>query len=328
MDKFIPANHESMMYNESTPAYTGRFKSNDMTRISNELFMLFSNCLLFINGWVTLDENKKATIIYINGTKGKHLAKIIKLFPFITFHIYDELNLCDELIISINETDNTEFFPYIPSNEELSDKYAKFDENIYLISEYTDKEIRNEPDYSGLKDEDILESKKKYHEKKEDLIVIDSDKNIEIAKAVNAKFSFLKFRPPHVYEHRKAKDFVFYNGNVVMPIFSDKKTVNCRMVVNNYTDLVKWDYNKFAGVLNTWHYDTKEKLGLNPITGGVNPLPNQLGNHFEICVLFSLIRDYYFTIGHSFAKDIDILNFYIDFLIDGRCDNDDVCNNN
>lgn len=329
MDRYIDADQNAMFFDENNTTYIGRKGLSGITRISNEMLMLFSNCLSFLNTTVTLDKNGNAIIVYINGTPGKHLAKILKLYPFITFHIYDEFNPCDELITALNNVnDKNKFFNYIPSIEELTEKYLESKEYIYLISEYTDKRIRIEPNYDGLSNEELLKVKSEYHNLKEELIRVDAKVNISITKAVNARMSMLKFRPPHFYITKKEKDFEFFSAiKIIMPIFSDARSVNCRMIVCNYDELVKWNYMRFADVLNTWHYHTKEQLAKNPFNGGYAPLPNQLGNQFEISLLFSLIRDYYFTISHAYCSETDVLNLYLNFLIDDQCSSDEHCKN-
>jgi hypothetical protein len=320
MENFVVANNTSMIYDEMKGSYIGRKKLSTYSRISNEMLMLFSNCLSFLNGWVTLDENGKAVVVYINGTNGKHLCKLFKLYDFITFHIYDDIEPCRELAESIRTEHNVVFFNNIPRPEEFKVKYES-EQNVYLISEYTDPRIRFEPNYDNLTESEIIKEKENFHFMKEELIIIDSGKNLEFCQAVNAKVTMVKFRPPHVYLTKAQKEFKFFDGTILMPIFSDPKSVNCRMILNKYETIVTWNYVKFSGILNTWHYETKEKLGLNPFTGNPNPLPGQLGNQFEMCVLFSLIRDYYFTIGHAFASEGDVFNLYNEFLVDCECDN-------
>lgn len=325
MSQFIEANKEAMIYDETKSAYVGSTKLNKITRISNELLMLLSNCFWFINSIVTLNEQKRALIVYIVGTPTDHIAKLIKLYPFLDFDIYDELPLGSKLAEAINSSKSKiNFINRNPTIDELK-QYDNEDNNVFLINEYTDKRIRIEPDYSNSSHEEMIRLKTEFHNAKEDIIREDAVKIIEMTTAVNAKASMVKFRPPHYYLSKQQKNFEFFNGTVIMPIFSDPKSGNCRMIVIDYVNKVKWDYIKFAGILNTWNYDTKEKLGLNPFTGDPNPLPNQLGNHFEICTLFSLIRDYYFVIGHPFSTENDVLNIYLAFILDGKCEVDENC---
>lgn len=325
MSSFIRASRETLVYKPSLGDLIDiRLIPGTFTRITNENLKSITYEMDFLNNLVTMDAGTPI-VVYIGAAPADHLSKIAELYEFLEFHIYDEIEFSHDLqTYAFTSGGRVKLFDFIPSDEHLKG-YSDKRERIYLVSNYTNPSIRVKQDYSKLASRDQQKAKLDFHMLKESCVRDDASKNIKIAQVLNPVAALLKFRPPHVHKgEMKRIEFTFFNGEVMMPIFGGPKTSECRMIVTNYDDVIDWDYEFFTRKLNTWNDKIREMQAYNPFTGNPNPLPNQLGNQMEICILFSIIKDYYVAIGHENPSVADVNDLYSNFII-GSCENDSVC---
>lgn len=325
MASFVKASRETLVYKPTLGDLLEiKIKSGTFTRITNETLESITYEMDFLNNLVTMGAGTPI-IVCVGNAPANHMIKIVELYRFCEFHLYDEMEFSHEIqTFAFTSNDRVKLFDYIPSDEQLKE-YSNVQDRVYLISNYTNPEVRVKPDHSKLPFKDQQIAKLEFHMKKEEYVRGDAAKNISIAQVLNPVAALLKFRPPHVHKNDLKRDeFTFFNGEVMLPIFGGPKTSKCRMIVTNYEEIVGWDYELFTRKINTWNDKIREMPALNPFTGNPNPLPNQLGNQMEICILFSIIKDYYITIGHENPSVTDVNNLYINFLI-GECDNYAIC---
>ena len=325
MASFVKASRETLVYKSSLGDLIDiRLIPGTFTRITNENLKSTTYEMDFFNNLVTMDAGTPI-VVYIGAAPGDHIPKIAQLYEFMEFHIYDDMDFSHDLqTYAFTSGGRVKLFNFTPSDEQLSE-YSNKRERVYLVSSYTTPSIRTKPDHSKLAHRDQQKAKLEFHMKKESCVRDDAARNIKITQVLNPVAALLKFRPPHVHKgEEKRLEFMFFNGEVMMPIFGGPKTSECRMIVTNYEDVIDWDYEFFTKKLNTWNDKIREMQAYNPFTGNPNPLPNQLGNQMEICILFSIIKDYYISIGHENPSVADVNDLYSNFLI-GTYENDSVC---
>lgn len=324
MDTYVLINNNTLIYSPtlSTSFTYGTTKKISVNRREDKELCQLSYDINFINVNVNIENDIFPTIIYIDPYSTHALIKLMILYDFINFEIYDQVPMDRELEDYVLQFGNRVKFYHTTEYDPafFQDKYGEL-KNKYLISTMTDVSIRNkvyEPE-EKIRNEN--------HIKKEEIVAVDTKKNIEVAIAINATKSILKFRPFHVHTTLPGKviGFPFFNGTIILPIFSGLKSSDCRMIVSDYNEIITWDSEKFTYIINNWNRKTRESLALNPFNGKKEPLPNQMGNNFEISVLFMILKDYFLCIGHLDPTAKDVYNLYSKFIIDDEDENDFRC---
>ena len=306
-------------------------------RKDSRLLMLLAWEINFINRKVELKKNK-ATLIYIgenmkrelseNNTiveeYGRNIKILAELYPFITFHVFDfpEINYVEI------EARNVTVHGRMINDEDI--EHFKEDENLYVISNYTSLEIRNDPilnsEYyfrtNNLKDNEENRAKfneykfkqnKEFFELKEKNNIPDMVENKEIIHKLSPVSSMLKFRINHTNTYGN-DEFEYYNGILLLPIFSGAKSLETRLIVDNYEETAIWNFGILRSNLNHWNDKDRELLALNPFTGTPVGLSHNLGNQMEICVLFAILRDYFISMDVT-VSDEDVYSLYSDLFI-------------
>lgn len=321
LTKFIQANCNTVVYNQKMKGddFAKTQKNKGITRLRNNTLRLFSFEINFINTSVKMGKNGESpNIIYIGFSPGTHLIKLMNFYPFINFYLFDEVEISSELKSYAYNHDNVEIFETMPTDEHF--ELLNEMENTYLISNYTSTNTRKNQNIEEADDEKRLN----LHMEKERDNLTDSVVNMEFARKINAVCSLLKFRPPHIHTEAKLKlngldelisgEFTFYNGIILLPIFSGAKSSECRMIVTNYRDKIPHNYINITHIINKWNFSIKEMPALNPFNGSKTPLPYQLGNQFEISVFFAILKDYFNSIGVENVSVDDVYNLYTSII--------------
>jgi hypothetical protein len=313
--EFIVIDANTVVYNPSMDTLETIVKSSGgISRQTNDKLRLISFEMNFMTSKVEMTPpNSKVEvrplIVYIGYAPGTHLLKLMRLYGDFEFHLFDDVDPPNSVLAYANSPDsNCQVFFEYPTDEQIQ-AYREH-ENVYLISNYTNPDVRN----------DNAENRHELHIKKEETNAADMAVNMDYARRINARSSLLKFRPPHYHAGDRVHEFEFFRGIILLPIFSKPKSSECRMIVSNYSETIQWDYRVLTYGLNSYNQTTREKLGLNPFTNnGSNfskkPLGNQLGNQMEICVLFAIIRDYFIAIGLPGPTETHVYNLYSRFII-------------
>lgn len=316
--KFIPANRNTVVYSSEMSTLSNIEKQNGITRVYNNKLRLLAFEMNFLNTQVSVIPEMRPIVVYIGYCPGDQITKLVKLYDFMDFHLFDDMDPSPEILAFAAGNENVKLYDHYPTDEEI-EQFRSQHNNVYLISNYTDNEVRRNANTSDK----TAREKQEMHMLKEQKNIIDSQVNMDYAKRIGAKCSLLKFRPPHVHTEDKNKvtDFMFFKGKILLPIFSGPKSSECRMIVSNYEETYKWDYRIVTFTINNWNFKIRESSALNPFTGMHNPLSNQLGNQFEICVFFAILRDYFICIGNENPAEMDVYSLYSQFIIGGMDNN-------
>lgn len=293
-------------------------KKRSERKYNDDLRLLLSEMLYIIRYVDYNPDREDTTIIYIGAAPGFHLVKLMKMFPFIKFHLYDDQDLHCDLEKYISENGEQVRMFREKFTLESCDMYEG--RNVYLITDH--KEVRFMSDLPFSKEEGYLESKRLFQIEKEQSYLNDMEFQKEICKKLNPKNAFLRFRPPHYYdgESPEIAIFEYFPGTVYLMIYNDYKSTESRIVVENFTDeKFKWNYKEYQYRLNYFNDNKRESLLKNPFTNDNSPLPNQGGNKFEFVMMFFILLEYYASIGIENPRVSDIFNFYTRFLVIESC---------
>lgn len=294
-------------------------KKND--RKFNEDMRLLLAEMMYITRYVDFDPYGANTrIIYIGAAPGFHLIKLMKIFPFIKFDLYDDQELHPELEKYINENGDQVSIYRELFNLETCSRYDEYDDNIYLITDFRDPKFMKDVPYTN--DGTYDELKRKFQKEKEISYSADMELQKLICQRLTPINAFLRFRPSHFYagESPDPAIFEYFSGTVYLMIYNDYKSTEGRLVVTDFTnEKFKWNYKEYQHRLNYFNDEIRESSLKNPFTGDNTPLPNQGGNKFEFVMMFSIILDYFSSIGIESPRITDISKFYIDFMVVETC---------
>lgn len=277
----------------------------------------------FITTYIEKDE-KDVRIIYMGAAPGFHLVKLMKMYPFIKFDLYDDQELHPDLQHYINENaDQVNHYPEL-FTVELTGRYTnpKSEDDIYLITDHRDPKYMKDPIYPGDN-----EAKMTLQIKKEESYANDMEIQKQICIALKPIYACLRFRPPHYYTsgpmtlaEGEKPIFEYFFGVAWLMIFSDYKSTETRLVVNDF-DNVKygWNFQTYQYRLNRFNDEVRENFLLNPLTKQTTPLPSQLGNKFEPIMMMQIIIDYMQSIGITDIRISSLMKFYEKFLVVEYC---------
>lgn len=350
---YIPANHKTQIYKPSSNKISTYSQSTG--RMENRLLSLLAWEINFINTKVTL-ENGSATVVYIGENLrkevihnefedqsyeifeyGRNLSILSELYPFISFHFFDFINdsLKQAATFLLQEKPNLKIYNRNITQDDIN--MLTNDRNLYVISNFTSDELRDEKVYdykiyllkNDLEDNEINRSTFSNNAKEEKALffgikerknISDMEKSKEIVDILKPKAAMVKFRPNHLGED---EDFTYYDGILLLPIFSSHKSMECRLIVTDYDKLIKWNFKNLRENITFWNNKTRELPALNPFSNTAAPLPYQLGNQMEMCVLFSILRDYFATMK-VVANSEDVYSLYSDLMADSA-ENEEYC---
>lgn len=182
---------------------------------------LFCNELLFILNHVydgSSDKNEKL-IVYVGAGPGYHIPLLVKMFPHLKWHLYD-CRFAKELRCM--------------KNVELFERY--FEEKDIEIYKGMKKSNKSFDLYFISDIRDLSYNAKKQTLEEEMKIFNDMEFQEKWVRAIKAKYSMIKFRPPfpvpHVLDYLK-KDYIEYlPGLVYKQPFAKITSVETRLVTS------------------------------------------------------------------------------------------------
>lgn len=287
-----------------------RVKGKDVRVTNNDLRLLLAE-MNFINRYVEMGD-KEIRVVYIGASPGNHLVKLLKMYPFINFDLYDDQPLDFELENYIKENhSHVNFFNQL-FELETCDSYKDRNEDIYLITDNRDVKYNQDPNFGT-----DFAAKTAWQDEKEKSYEVDMEFQKQVCFRLNPVYACLRFRPPHYYSGITDKDanFLYFKGVVWMMPFSEFKSTETRLVTNTYTEVdYRWNIRTYQFRMNYFNSKIRESLLLNPLTKDTTPLPNLLGNKFEMVMAIVISIEYFNSIGITDIRLNSLMKFYDEFL--------------
>ena len=325
MSKFVNISKNVLMYQnaefEAAQGFT-IFKKNKFENKSllNPDLKYLAFDMNFINCNVTMDRVPEGqsgpTIVYI-GSNSPHLEKLVMLYDFIIFRFYDTQGFTPALRMLSEQYPNRIFLDnQLPTDLNLQ---ALHSDSVYLISNYDSDFVREKPNFPASENADAM--KAEFQRRKDEIASEDMQTSMHFTKMLNPVACSLKFRPS-VLQNR---EMIYFSGNVILPIFSGDVSIESRITVirEDFDKVVGWNCVSYKNKLIEWNRNRKTINLTNPFTLKENPLPYQLGNQFDISILFMILKDYYTTMGHDNCSPLDVYNLYSRYLV--KSDNSEIC---
>jgi hypothetical protein len=182
------------------------------------------------------DSNTPQEFIYIGAAPGGHLYVLSKLFPNITFNLYDTAAFNSKL----HECKNIKIY-----NKYFDDDDCKFwaNKDVFFSSD-----IRSLNYYSG-------DDKTKLS-KNEEIIRADMNTQKEIVNFIKPKVSMLKFRLPY----EQIEPYNYLDGIIMFQPYVDVSSIESRLihVRGVHYDNKKWDCKKYEECMSYHNIYTRE----------------------------------------------------------------------
>uniref|UniRef100_A0A6C0AEH3 Cap-specific mRNA (nucleoside-2'-O-)-methyltransferase n=1 Tax=viral metagenome TaxID=1070528 RepID=A0A6C0AEH3_9ZZZZ len=263
-----------------------------------QLKLLMSE-IQFLNNYWDATIHPKPIVLYIGAAPGTHIALLSKMYPSITFHLYDKPVkpiVFDEVLknkekIVIHEK-------YFEDTDLKEWKNGKDWNNIFLISD-----IRN-----------LSYNKENNAQKSEKEALEDMEIQANWVKDLNPVQSLLKFRLPYNYEWVKTKQYDYLDGLVYLQQWAPKNSTECRLVPNKPYSNRSWDFVEYEKRMAYHNNVTRiEDKFINILTEDMKPISIKLGltNDYDSMATVFIITEYLMKFGIESDEEItlEVLSF-------------------
>lgn len=233
------------------------------------------------------------TVLYIGSAPGDHIYVLNKLFPEITFYLYDEVQQDERIQNNPSIIINKKYF----DNKEL-EKWKTFSQPFILISDIRNLGVGNDLNQRiKLEWSDMLLQQKWVEELKPDM-------------------ALLKFKLPYQGQSDiSAKYHKYLDGTLMRQLFPRKNSTETRLLVRGIAYRL-WDAENYEKMMAYHNQDVRTNFKfLNPITNDESPIYPEKGlyNNFESTAMAVIIMDYLKKVNMSLNKSNfeTILNYIL-----------------
>ena len=246
-----------------------------------------------------MDTTLIKNVVYVGAAHGHHIYVLAKLFPGLTYHLYDISEGWDKRLYELeNVIINNRYF-----EEKDVKEWQERNEEILFISDIRNLEV-------GLE-----EDKKADLEKFEALVSADMMLQKEWVEQLKPTIALLKFKLPYP-EVVKKKTYTYLDGTVLRQIFARPSSAETRLLIKGiaYRDWDLTTYEKMNAYFN--RYIRAKGLYFNPIDGSKKAIYKKRGLHndFESTALTIIAMDYLKKIN-AIVNETNIFKI-LDFILD------------
>lgn len=328
---YLKVDRTTQIYNPLM-SKTSQITKNSISK-DERLLMLLTWEMNFIN--VKVKYSEKTTIVYIGENMkdiydednnevicdyGRNISILAELYEFITFHVFDFEEFSDFYMPELKNKRNVVFYGRNITEEDMN---LLIDEpNLYVISNYTNIEVRKEQIINRIKfltemnldsteeNEELfktykLKENQRMFDLKENTALEDLEENKRIISRLNPIESLVKFRIPH----KIVNSLEYMTGIMLLPIFSGYKSLETRLIVVNPNLSVVWNFSEVREIINYWNTNERQQFAINPFTKTTLGIP-KFDNGMEVCIFFSIIKDYFLTMDVEIAQQ-DAVDFFM-----------------
>lgn len=249
---------------------------------------LFTSELLFLTNYY--DPSEVKDLIYIGAAPGDHLDVLSKLFPSLTFHLYDKADFNPELGMIKNIKINNTYF-------DKDDVKEWKDINCLLISDIRTVSY----DSSKTLVDDLKEN--------EEIVWKDMNLQRSWVEEIEPLYSLLKFRLPYAeeFELEKGKIRTYLDGIVYTQPFCKSSSSETRLCVFGKQITERdWDILSYEKKLFYHNSVTRSKHTFkNPLNNSTKNIYPQIGlyNDFDSVYLTNVVIDYMKKINREITEE-------------------------
>jgi hypothetical protein len=246
-----------------------------------------------------MDTTLVKNVVYIGAAHGHHIYVLAKLFPGLTYHLYDISEGWDKRLYELeNVIINNRYF-----EEKDIKEWQERNEEILFVSDIRNLAVGEEEDKKT--DVDNFEA----------LVAADMLMQQEWVEQLKPSISLLKFRLPYPDVVKKESQR-YLDGTVLRQIFARSSSAETRLLVKGmaYRDWNLTTYDRMNAYFN--RYIRAKGLYFNPIDGSKRPIYKKKGlkNDYESTALTIIAMDYLKKIN-AIINETNILKI-LDFILD------------
>jgi len=246
---------------------------------------LFLAELTFLNKYWDPSVVPTPLCVYVGAAPGFHIRMLAKMFPKITFHLYDGRAFSSILATLPNVKTFVQLF-----TDEDAKKYASRND-VFFISD-----IRTLNYNTGYVDN---EETQRLNES-----IVDRDMKLQMGwvQVIKPVKAHLKFRLPYTYEWNKETSYTYLDGDVYKQPWSKPTSTETRIVVDLSLPFREWNFRSYEQMLFYHNNVVREHIKfVNPLTNIIEPISSELGllNDYDSVVFTTQVRDYLIKFGIS-----------------------------
>lgn len=246
-----------------------------------------------------MDTTLVKNMVYVGAAHGYHIYVLAKLFPGLTYHLYDISESWDKRLYELkNVIINNRYF-----EEKDIKEWQERNEEILFVSDIRNLAVGLEEDKKA--DLDTFET----------LVAADMLMQQEWVKQLKPALSLLKFRLAYP-DVVKEKTQTYLDGTVLRQIFARPSSAETRLLVKGiaYRDWDLTTYDRMNAYFN--RYVRAKGLYFNPIDSSKRAIYKKKGlyNDYESTALTIIAMDYLKKIN-AIVNETNILKI-LDFILD------------
>ena len=235
LNDFIPFNLQKFLTIGDGDPVANDAKGAKSSAKWGQLKLLISE-INFLNLYWNPELVKKPQLVYVGAAPGDHIVVLAQLFPWITFHLYDNRAFCPDLEKCENVRINLRYFDQTDLNSWSGRNDLFFMSDIRNLVYNPDQRV-------DLKQREKLE--------RESQAIIDADMTLQMNWVTQIKpvKSLLKFRLPHSYDWlvKEKPTYSYLDGSVFIQPWGRPNSTECRLVPLDDLSIREWDYIKHEG---------------------------------------------------------------------------------
>jgi hypothetical protein len=286
-----------------------RRKFYDKTSVKYGQLKLLTTEIQFFNKYWNPEMVPAPLCVYVGSAPGIHLIPLLKMYPQISFHLYDPRDVFDKQLYEKEFSSRVSIFVQFFTSDDAI-KYAGRDD-VYFISD-----IRSS-DYN--RDNSETEESKKANEAlvKEDLTR--QAEWVEIIQPVKAHLKFrLPFQEPYDWVE---KETLYFDGDVYKQAWAPQTSTETRLVPDLKAVKRKWN-NKMYEEMLFYHNNVVRQHAnfINVLSQNNEPYLEELGltQDYDSTVFIQTLKEYVsrFTYETPIDEEKTVLNLARSILED------------
>lgn len=239
---------------------------------------LFISELQFLNKYWKPEEVANPVCVYIGAASGNHIVFLARMFPQITFELYDGRAFDSRLESEPNVKIYQKLF------DDLDIKKYENRNDVFLICDIRSLEYN----FDKINTEEI-------QRKNEEIVKKDMDLQMDWTIKIKPVKAHLKFRLPYGYEWNIEKTYTYLDGDIYKQPFSPLTTTETRLVPDLSLPLKPWDFRAYESMMFYHNNVVREHIKfINPLTGINEDISPELGllQDFESASFVYSVKEY------------------------------------
>jgi hypothetical protein len=241
-----------------------------------------------------------ASVVYVGAAPGTHTITLAKLFPWLTFHLYDAREFDPVLATLPNVKTYVKLFT-------PEDALAWSAKKVLFLSD-----IRS---LGYMQGDHLTEAQQRVNEAS---VMADMNLQMDWVNTIKPLKAYLKFRLPYTWDWivKEMASVPYFNGTVYLQPWGPQTTTECRLVPDDSLSMIDWDYRKHQDQLFYHNSMTREKSKfVNFIEDNNEPFFPSLGlyNDYDSTLTVYILSQYLDKVNVSPTKDnmFSIANFVL-----------------